>query len=74
MERCIIDGKVEEKRRRGRPLTSWANDIVKLVGGSFKSNQIKSNQKLYQCVKIFSLQVNMGHNKKVYKIEMRCNK
>ena len=31
--RCIIEGKVEGKRRRGRPLTSWASDIVKLVGG-----------------------------------------
>ena len=34
MERCIIEGKVEGKRRRGRPLTSWASEIVKLVGGS----------------------------------------
>ena len=33
MERCIIEGKVEGMRRRGRPLTSWASDIVKLVGG-----------------------------------------
>ena len=30
MERCIIEGKVEGKRR-GRPLTSWASDIVELV-------------------------------------------
>ena len=37
MERCIIEGKVEEKRRRGRPLTSWESDIVKLFGGSFAS-------------------------------------
>ena len=34
MERRIIEGKAEGKRRRGRPLTSWASDIVKLVGGS----------------------------------------
>ena len=34
MEMCIIEGKVEGKRRRGRPLISWASDIVKLVGGS----------------------------------------
>ena len=34
MERCIIEGKVKSKRRKGRPLTSWASDIVKLVGGS----------------------------------------
>lgn len=34
MERCIIEENVEGKRRRGRPLTSWASDIVKLVGGS----------------------------------------
>ena len=27
-------GKVEGKRRRGMSLTSWASDIVKLVGGS----------------------------------------
>ena len=33
-ERCIIEGIVEGKRRRGRPLTSWANYIVKLVEGS----------------------------------------
>ena len=31
MERCIIEGKVEGMRRRGRPLSSWASDIVKLV-------------------------------------------
>ena len=36
MERCIIEGKVEEERR-GRPLKSWASDIVKLVGGSLPS-------------------------------------
>ena len=34
IERCIIEGIVEGKRRRGRPLTSWANYIVKLVEGS----------------------------------------
>ena len=34
MERCIIEGTVEGKRRKGRPLTSWASVIVKLVGGS----------------------------------------
>ena len=34
MARCIIEGKVEGKRRRGRQLTSWASDTVKLVGGS----------------------------------------
>ena len=34
MERYIIEGKVEGTRRRGRPLTSWASDIVKVVGGS----------------------------------------
>ena len=34
IERCIIEGKVEGKRRRGRPLTSWASDVVILVGGS----------------------------------------
>ena len=34
MERCIIEGKVEGKRRIGRPLTSWASDVVRLVGGS----------------------------------------
>ena len=34
MERYIIKGKVEKKRRRARPLTSWASGIVKLVGGS----------------------------------------
>ena len=33
VERCIIEGKLEGKRRKGRPLTSWASDIVKLVGG-----------------------------------------
>ena len=27
-------GMVEGKRRRERPLASWASDIVKLVGGS----------------------------------------
>ena len=32
--KCIIEGNVEEKRRRGRPLTSRASDIVKLVGGN----------------------------------------
>ena len=37
MEICIIEGKVEEKRTRGRPLTSWASDIVKLFGGSLAS-------------------------------------
>ena len=34
MQRCIMEGKVEGKRRRGRSLTSWANAIVKLVGES----------------------------------------
>ena len=34
MERCIIEGKVEGKRRKGRPLTSWASDIVKLFRGN----------------------------------------
>ena len=34
MESCTIEGMVEGKRRRERPLTSWASDIVKLVGGS----------------------------------------
>ena len=34
MKRCIIEGKVVGKRRTGRPLTSWASDIVKLVGGN----------------------------------------
>ena len=34
MERCIIEGKVEGKRRKGSPLTLWASDIGKLVGGS----------------------------------------
>ena len=29
MERCIIEGNVEGIRRRGRPLTLWASDIVK---------------------------------------------
>ena len=33
MERYIMEGKVEGKRRRGRQLTSWASDIVKVVGG-----------------------------------------
>ena len=33
----IRKGGVEEKRRRGRPLTSWASDIVKLFGGSLAS-------------------------------------
>ena len=37
MERCIIEGKVEEKRRRGKPLTQWASEIVKLFGGSLAS-------------------------------------
>ena len=27
-------GKAQGKRRKGRPLASWASDIVKLVGGS----------------------------------------
>ena len=35
MERCTIEGKVEGKRRKGRPLTLWASDIVKFVGGSW---------------------------------------
>ena len=34
MERCIIEGKIEGKKRKGWPLTSWASDNVKLVGGS----------------------------------------
>ena len=34
IERCIIEGQVDGKRRSRRPLKSWANDIVKLVGGS----------------------------------------
>ena len=34
IERCIIEGKIEGRKRKGRPLTSWASDIVKLVGGS----------------------------------------
>ena len=33
MGRCTIEGKVKGKRRRARPLKSWASDIVKLVGG-----------------------------------------
>ena len=33
MERCIIEGKVEGKGRKGKPLTSWASDIMNLVGG-----------------------------------------
>ena len=35
LERCIIEGKVEGKRRRGMPLTSPTSDLAKLVGGSF---------------------------------------
>ena len=34
MERCIIEGKVEGKGRRGRPLTSWASDFVRWIEGS----------------------------------------
>lgn len=34
MERCISEEKIEGKRRRWGPLTTWASDIVKLVGGS----------------------------------------
>ena len=35
MERFMIEGKVEGKRRRGRPLISWASDIVNLFEGSW---------------------------------------
>ena len=38
MERYIVEGKVEGKRR-GRPLTSWASDIVKLVGGRLREKE-----------------------------------
>ena len=31
---CIIEGKVEERKIRGRPLTSSASEIMKFVGGS----------------------------------------
>ena len=34
MEKYIIDGKIEGKIRRGRPLTSWASGIAKQVGAS----------------------------------------
>ena len=34
MERCIIKGKVEGKRRKGRPWTLCASGIVKFVGES----------------------------------------
>ena len=34
MKGCTLEGKIEGKRGRGRSLTSWASDIVKLVGES----------------------------------------
>ena len=34
IERCITEGMVGGKRRRGRPLKSWVSDIVKFVRGS----------------------------------------
>ena len=34
IERCIIEGKVAGKRRRGRLQVTWACDVVKFVGES----------------------------------------
>ena len=34
MEMCIIEGKAERKRGRGRPVPSWASDVAKFVGRS----------------------------------------
>ena len=33
MGRCIIEGMVEAKIKRRKPLRLWASDFVKLVGG-----------------------------------------
>ena len=33
-----IEGKVEGKRRKGRPLTTWACSMMKVVGGSFSDS------------------------------------
>ena len=43
IHRVLIEGKINEKRGRGKPITLWVNDIVKWTGLDYRPRPYINN-------------------------------